>query len=260
MKKVIALLLASVMMLSLTSCGKNEDEDPLMELSKEELIEMYYSSEADKEYYIEELDKARETIVGIQGEETQPVGVTTFSATDERLTLWTQDGVIELPVEFKFPYSTQTSNTSSINISEKITIKPSSNWDIRINGTEVDLYHTGSAIRGVIKVAAVSQLANEQVTASDLQDTINEFFTNMPPETISYNKLFVNGTWVGMNAQAHTFIDTEDSYIVCGMLKSGDSCVTYMFIYEGEYSSANNELILNLMKSMTLYGNALSIE
>lgn len=243
----------------LTGCGNSEEKDPLLSSSKKDLVSYIRNLEKmseDDGARIEELEKM---LKGIQGETVEKAAITEFSDGTGRLTLNSLDTMVSLPTPFEYPNSSQSYNTSTVNISNNISVKPSPNWVAKLSGTQVEFQHSSSEISGIIKVGKIDSTA-EKVQVSSLTDHINEFFSSMPPANITYKRLYVNQNWMGMDASAHTFIDEEDAMLRCGMIGFSDVCITYMFAYKGEADTSKDELILTLLQTMQIYSNELRIE
>ena len=88
----------------------------------------------------------------------------------------------------------------------------------------------------------------------------NTFFSELPPENISYSTIFINGTEFGWDASSHTFIDSEDARLKCGLVGYSDQSLQYFFVYKGENDAAKNEVILSLLQTIRAWTNVLSIK
>lgn len=259
-KRILAVILALAAMTSLlTACSKDENADPLLEEDKEFLVESIRMLESDVDSAYLRIEELETMLKGVQGETVKKAAITEFSDGTGRETMNSFDSIVTLPVPFEYPNSVQSYNTSAVSVSESVNIKPSSNWMVNLSGTEVQLEHTSSKISGVIKVGAIDRLA-ERVQVAALTEHMNTFFSNLPPENITYKRLYVNANWMGMDASSHTFIDEEDAQLRCGMLGYGDLCVTYMFAYKGEADSSKDELILTLLQTMKIMNQELRVE
>lgn len=259
--KAMALTLACLSMIGVLTGCKDADRDPLLDEDKETLVAEIHNLEISYNDSLTRILELEEMLRGVQGEEVEKAAVTEFSDGTGRLTLNSVDSIVKLPIPFSYPNSAQFYNTSTVNISDVLNIKPSSNWTINLNGTELNLSHSSSEISGVIKVGSINKLAGEtRVKVEELTPHMNTFFESMPPETINYKRVYVNKNWMGMDATTHTFIDESDASIRCGLIGFGDICVTYFFAYKGESDPSKNELILNLLQTMSLYDQEVRIE
>ena len=258
-KDIIAIVIATVIILSISGCKKNENEDPLMSESKESLVSIIRALQSDNESAGKRISELETMLRGIQGSEIEKAAITEFSDGTGRLTLNSSNGMVKLPEPFEYPNSIQTYNVSSLKLYDNIYVKPSSNWIVTLSGTQIILEYPESGVSGIIKVGKIDG-TQENVKVAELSSYIDKFFESMPPETITYNRIYVAETWRGMDARAHTFIDEEDAQLRCGMIGIGENCVTYFFAYKGDQSSINDELIQNLLQTLTINSNALRIE
>ena len=262
MKKIISWILIALTLVSLSGCG---DSDPLSKMSKKELIEevenCYAKSATDDDTIVEleeRIEELENMLRGVQGEEVKTAAITEFSDGTGRLTLNSVDSIVELPTPFEYPHSIQYQDNSSINLTDAVRIKPSFNWIVKMDGTEIHLEHTGSGISGVFKIGGFDPMF--KVKVDELKDAINTFFESMPPETITYKRIYYNSVWSGQDAQASTFINEEPAQIRCGLVNAGNASVSYFIVYRGTQDSSKDELILNLLKSIKIGSNQLLIE
>lgn len=260
-KRITALLICLVTSISLVGCNKDENENPMMDLSKEDLVAYIESLESDVADLEERNEELEVLMAGIQGEEIVVPAISEFSDGTGRTTLNTVDSRITLPTEFTYPHSVQTLSSSCVQISDKITINPNANWVVSVNGTTVDIEHVSSQISGQFVIGELDVPHGEEAVRADgLTDVLSKFFESMPPENIKYTRIYVKDKWVGMDTYSHTFIDEKDAYLRCGMLAQGDTTLCYMFVYKGSQDVSKDELILNILKGMKINGNNLVIE
>lgn len=251
-KALLVTVATCLMAVSLMGCSK----DPLSKLSKKKLIDMANQQMAeldDQRVRIEEL----ETLLrGVQ-EETGPTSaISTIDDGTGRLTFNTIDGKIMFNPAFEYPDSTQAANTSSVNITDGLSISPTNNWFMVQKGTTLELSHT-QGINGVIKAGSIS----ETIAYEDLQEQVmSKFFSNFPPEKITYSKLFLQDQCWGIEAKLPTTVDSEPAYIRCGMLGFGEQCFTYMFYYKGEQDPTKDETTLSLLQTIKVHNEPLRIQ
>lgn len=261
-KKITAVALSAILVLSLVGCNKSDDESPLAAMSKAELIEYAATLENNASALIEENGRLQEVITGIQGETVEVPVVSEFKDNSGRRTLNSVDDVVKLPHELTYPMSTQTFASGSLSVSENLKFKPSSNWVFKMDGTTTELEHTGAGISGKIVVGKIVVPPNEDAVKPDgLKDYINQFFSDpMPPANVGYTRIYLDQNWVGLDAQAHTFIDEQDAQLRCGMMGIGENSIIYLFAYRGEQDSTKDEMILNLLQGATYNGLSFRIE
>lgn len=257
MKRVISLIAVSLILAGLTT-GCSGD-DPLSGKSKSDVVSYAHQLETENGDLTEQLSIATEKLKGIQTDTVETSAITEFGDGTGRLTLNSDDSVVKLPAPFEYPNSTQSYNASSVVLTDNVYIKPSANWLVSLPGSEVQFEHTLSEISGTIKVGSKDKTL-DNIKPDMLTDTITNFFANMPPDQVSYSKLYLESDWVGIDAKAHTFIDEDDAQIRCGMLGYGDVNITYVFSYKGDKDSSKDELIVSLLQTLTMYNKSLRVE
>lgn len=256
--RVVAMLLSFTMILTLGGCKSDEDIDPLMKETKESLVKMVNDMNTELVDCYTKISDLETMLKGVQGEEEPTSAISEMSDGTGRLTFNTVDGMITLPVPFNYPNAQQAPNTASINVSDAVKVTPTSNWTAVLTGTKLELSHT-SGIAGTITVGLLDRDA-QKVQTSELQEHMTQWFTNLPPETIKYTRLYLNDNWLGIDATSHTFIDEKDAMIRCGIAKSGENSLQYFFVYSGEQDVAKDEVVLSLIKTISVWNNKLSVE
>lgn len=255
----IALALAVISIISLAGC-KDENQDPLLSESKESLVSMIHSNEETIISLNDKITELDQLLKGIQGEKVETSGIEEMDDGTGRLTFVSVDGLIKFPVEFNYPGATQATNESTrVNINETFSFKPTSNWLVKVDGASVTLYHE-SGISGKI-TAGKRDKQVQKTTLEDVKTYMNEsFFSELPPEQIQYSSLFIDGTEFGWDAQSHTFIDSKDARLRCGLLGYSDQSLQYFFVYGGEQDSAKDEVIISLLNTVSAWNKAISIK
>ena len=251
-KKLISLVGCCLLGITLVGCSN----DPLSKLSKKELIALANQQTADltdKDVRIEELETL---LKGVQEENGPTSAISTIDDGTGRLTFNTINGKIMFNPPFEYPNSTQASNTSSVNITDTLSISPTSNWYMVLTGTSLELSHT-NGINGVIKAGSILETYDRDKLQ---EEVMNKFFANFPPEKITYSKLFLEDQCWGIEAKLPTTVDENPAYLRCGMLGVGEQCFTYMFYYSGEQDPAKDETIVSLLKTVKMLGQQLRIE
>lgn len=238
----------------LTGC--NSEKDPLSKLSKNELIAMINESETDLAKNETRIIELETLLKGIQQQDGPTAAISSFSDGTGRLTFNSIDGKIVFPKPFEYPASTQAPNTSAVNITNIMKVVPTGNWIMKLGGTSLELEHP-SGVYGIFQAGNINTLyAREKLQ----DDVFAKFFSEFPPDTIKYSKLFADNNWVGLQADTETFINEKKSTLRCGMLAVGNTSLTYMFIYSGERDVTKDEVILSLLKTMQLGGQVLRVE
>ena len=240
----------------LSGCNGSNTEDELMNKSKEELVQLVRGKESQINSDQERIAELEGMLQGLGIESNKTPAISEFKDGTGRTTFNSIDGKIIFPVPFQYPESTQSPNTSSVNIASGINIKPTNNWLLKLDGTRLYLEHT-SGIVGEVYVATISK----SVAISELQSTvISPFFKDFPPYEVSYSKIFLNEAWSGIQADTKTNIDEKESKLKCGMITSGYTQISYMFLYNGVRDSSKDEMITTLLNTITVNGNQFKVE
>lgn len=257
-RKLISIILASIMMLSLAGCKKEDpNRDPLLDESKETLVQMINDMNTDMATYLNRITELEDVLKRVDEEKGPTSAITKLNDGTGKETFNTVDNTFTLPIEFKYPDSAQAPNTSSINISEAVKITPTSNWVCKLNGTTLELSHS-SGIAGTITVGSLSRDA-QKFLVTDLQPYMDELLKELPIDSKRPSKLFLNDTQFGVDNISHTYIDQEDAMLRLGLLGYGDVSIQYVFVYKGEQDSAKDETIISLMSTVKVWNNQLSI-
>lgn len=235
------------------ACG---DKDPLLSMSKKELAQMIKDQSGDISKGYAEIERLRELIIDTQGEESLIASISTMDDGSGRLTFNSIRGKIKFEKPLEYPGSGQAPNTSSVGITNSLSIVPTNNWVVVLEGTSIELEHT-SGISGIIKAGQIKELYNRDM----LQEEVMEpFFESIPSSRTVFSKLFLDDQWWGLEGKAETMINEAPSYIRCGMVGLGEQSFTYIFLYNGERDSNKEESILSLLKTLKMFGKQLRIE
>ena len=254
MKRILSILLISLMVLSLTAC--NKDKDPMLKLSKQELVNQIYKQQELMNSDAARIEELETLLRGIQTEDAPTAAISVIPDGTGRLTFNSIHDKIIFPVPFEYPNSTQAPATGSVKVTESITVVPSASWFFKLNGTSLELEHP-LGVNGIIKAATISDTYPRDRFQ---EDVFSVFFADFPPENIKYSKLFLDDIQWGLQAVTPTTIDKGPAMLRCGMVGLGEQCFTYIFLYKGEADQTKDELELALLKTIKLFGSQLRIE
>lgn len=257
-KKALALMLVAVMLLSMTACSNDENKDPLLSESKQTLVDMINSQNNELIGLYENKTMLEDRLKEIQEEKGPTPGIEVIDDLTGKKTFTTVNDTIAFPTELKYPGSTQAPNTTSLNISEAVRIRPTANWICQMDGTTLELNHS-SGISGKITIGTLDREA-QKTLASSLEEYMSAWFTELPAGTIKYSRLYLKDDWFGLDATSNTNIDAEAANLRCGLLGFGDVSMQYMFVYKGDKDVAKDEVILSLIKTMEIWNVPLSVE
>ena len=252
-KQIISIiLLIGTLMTSVIGCGVS---DPMFKgKNKDELIQMYKNLETEYNALATQYNELN-TVYQAAVNQGPTAAVSALGDGTGRLTFHSVDSKIIFPEAFKYPGSEQTSASGSISIVKNVAVTPGQNWICKLNGASIEMEHS-SGISGIIKVGEVTEYYKQE----SLQDEVlAPWLSKLPKDLIRYENIFINGAAVGTQAVTPTIIDSEDSFLRCGMLAYGDYTVTYVFVYRSLEDATKNESILNVLNSIKMNGNFVTV-
>lgn len=256
-KRLLSIMLVfSTLTIFLAGCGSNSDSEYASK-SKAELIELLESYEATYSNLYYEFEEYKNTATSLDSEfEIGPAIQLTGDGTG-RFTFKSYDSKIVFPSSFQYPGAESTPGNGTIDIASNVTITPSSNWIVRINGSTIELENTSSGISGTIKVGAQYFLYGADSLQSEV---LSQWFQDIPASHIKYTNIYVSGQPYGCQAALQTTIDSEDAFLRCGMLGVNDMCITYIFVYRGQPDSDKDESITTLINTINICGSSVKAE
>lgn len=231
-------------------------EDPLKNLTKEELIETVHTMENQLFEAYEQVDLNKQKLDALTNGENPTAEITSVGTGEVLETLNSFNGRVLFPESLMYPNSTEAANTSSVNISKMVTIKPSNNWGVKLNAASVELEHS-SGISGSLRVGAITDVYDRDKL---IEDVMTPFFKNFPEQTIEYKKIFLDDYSWGVQGSLPLLIDGEDAYMICGILGFANTSVSYSFCYKGSRDSEKDEAVSIILNSMTVNGQQLRVE
>lgn len=253
-KKVISVLLCTTMVIvALTGCGLGSNKGGIESMSKDQLIQAYNNLVSENESIKHQLNT-----YASDGKEVKP-SIDIMGDGSGKINFNSNDSKIIFPSSFLYPTSTSSSPDGSIAITQDVTIKPSSNWIVKLNGASAELQHTQQNTSATIKATTIEQ----QLTSDEIKTSVLEpWFANITNDSSSvvYSDIFMDGESYGMQAELPIMIDTENAYLVCGMAGVGSVAVTYVFVYRGEQDPDKTEAIKNVINSINITGSQLSVQ
>lgn len=245
-KKISILCLIGVLLLSTTGCDKKI---------------------AEQKAQIESLEAE---VVSLQEEiNTLNTALQDTSVTEQKITtsLQTVDGKIVpefffvedkvvFPNAFEVPGATVDTDVTKVNIGSNYTFSPSNNWAIKIDGSTLYVNHP-SKIWGTIKAIKTEDAIYDEAVMKDL---LQKFFVGMPATTVSYKKLYMNGTLTGMVATAPFTVEGLSYCVNVGFNNYGDNGISFLFADEDDKTGVQQELIETLLKSGAVGSTSIAFE
>lgn len=247
-KNIIAcILLNSILVLTLSGCGKNESE--LSKMSKSELIEQ---CETLEELY-NELDMQYSNLKANMDEYEQDgefvEAITTTGDGTGRFTFNSNDSKIIFPSSFTYPGSTAIVPDGKIDITSTVSVKPASTWITKINGASLELESTDSSISGTIKVNGIEENLDSNTLKTDV---LSPWFESIANKKVVYTDIFIKGNTLGEQAEVPILINSENAYLICGMASYDSEALTYVFVYRGDEDSNKNLIIKELLNTIKI--------
>ena len=257
MKKKItcAVLIVALASTMLAGCGK--DEGRFSGMKKSEVITEYESLESAYNDLTEQLVQTQNSLDALSKDGTVNEAITTMGDGTGRFTFNSTDSKIIFPNSFVYPNAQPIVPDGSITITTGVTVSPSSTWISRINGSALELEQSSNKISGTIKVNTITeQLPTDQL----LTDVLQPWFDSVAYSGVTYTDIFAGSSSFGKQAETPIMIDSENAYLVCGMVGLGNYSVTYVFVYRGDPDTTKNELIKNIINTISINGNTLLIQ
>lgn len=253
-RKVICILLTS--MLALTACG-NSSSDPLDGMNRAQLREAYMALQNNYTSLANQYESLNTMYQALSSDELATSAVSSVGdGTTGEMTFNSADSKIIFPSSFQYPGSEAIQANGKIDIVNNVSVAPGSNWITKLNGSTLELQHS-SGISATIKVSGVTESYDKNLLQSEV---LQQWFINVPQSQVKYTNIFIDSNMFGVQATTPTMIDSENAFLRCGMLSYGDYAITYVFVYRGEQDVTKDESIVNLINSMTVTGNKISVE
>lgn len=254
-KKATCMLLAmALVMTTLTGCG---DEGRFSKMKKADIIAEYEALEKSYFEQTELLVETQNSLDALSKDGTVTEAITTIGDGTGRFTFNSTDSKIIFPNSFVYPNAKSIVPDGSITITTGVTVSPSSTWITRINGSALELEQSTNNISGTIKINSIT----EQLPVDTLlTDVLQPWFDTVAYSGVDYTDIFVGTASFGKQAETPIMIDSENAYLVCGMVGLGQYSVTYVFVYRGTEDVTKNELIRNVINTVKINGNSLLIQ
>lgn len=247
------------MVFALQACGNNEDKDPYLNYSKQELVDLVRNYEQQLQTLNDTLTEKETLLQGIQSSTDPSTAISEMPDGTGRLTFNEfSDGTVVFPNPLVYPDAEVSSTQNRIYITNMFSVAPDSSWNCVLNGSTLELENNDLKIGAQITVGYRN---GDYLTPEYLQSYMDSnFFMGWPPENITYQVLMADTIKAGVDAYTHTFIDSEDAWVRIGIGQVGTTTFTYSVCYKGDESSVANAAIKNLLQSIQVSGQPLQIE
>lgn len=261
-KKGISLLLVISLAVSLLcSCGGDGvdpvtgEVDPTAGLSKSDLRQAY--KQLDAEYAA--LKGSYETLNKMYNLDTNTNNPTSeISVMGDgtgRITLNSVDSSIIFPESFQYPGNVPVAATGKLNITDNVEVTPGTNWIMKMNGSSVEMQHSGG-ISGTILVGSIPM----NYSVEQLQyEVLEPWFQKLGVEPM-YKQIFVTKAPFGVQAATPIMIDSESAYLRCGMIGYASTSLIYIFVYRGPQDTIKDESELSVINSMKINSQEITVD
>jgi len=255
-KIVSAIMVVSLMVLTTTGCGKEPNPGDVSTLSKSELLQAYQALQAQYNEQIATNTQLQNTLQALSDEGKVTPAISVVGDGTGRVTFNSNDSKIIFPNSFNYPTAVETQPDGRIDITSTVSIKPTSNWIVKFTGSALDVEQSTTGISGTFKVNTITQGSTPEQLKDDV---IQPWFDEVAYTTVNYSNIFIGQTAVGVQAETPILIDSENAYLICGMAASGNTSITYIFVYRGSNDSTKDDFIKSLINTMTVNGNTVAI-
>lgn len=247
------------MVASLQACGNDEDKDPYLNYSKQELVDLVRTYETQMQTLNDELTEKETLLQGIQSSTDPTTAISEMTDGTGRLTFNEfSDGTVLFPTPLSYPDSEVGSTANKIYLTNQFCLAPDSSWNCVLKGSTIELENNDLHIGAQITVGYRN---GDYLTPEYLQSYMDSnFFVGWPPENIKYSVLMADTIKAGVDAYTHTFIDSEDAWVRIGVGQLGTTTFTYQVCYKGDENSVANAAIMNLLQSIQISGQPIQIE
>lgn len=264
-KRIVSIMLSCILTAGmLVGCGSSgtvasadqRDYTNLDNNSKATLEQMYVEANSNYNNISNQYQQLLQKDKALASDGTTDPGLSLVgTGTNGELTFNSQDAKIIFPTTFQYPNSTEASPNGSISIVDNVSVIPGANWTTKLNGTSLEMSHS-SGISGTIKVSTITTVQTSDVIKNEV---VMPWFQNIPAETLTTNDIFLSNASSGVQVKTPTMIDSENAQLTCGMLANGTNAVVYVFVYRGDKDSNKEENIANVVNSIKVFGNNVSV-
>lgn len=247
MRKIALTGIMVAIVLGLTSCGG----PTVKELQAEN--ESLMADIADNEEKIAELESV---VKIINGDDVSITGITNVEDGSGAKTFNSVGGKILFDGVLEYEGSTQAPNTASINLAERVSIVPTNNWVVKIEGTTTKLSHP-DGLYGTFKVSTIDEIKKSDYIDENM---LTPFLDTVPNTGIVKSRIYVEDSPRGMMADVTTLNNSKPAMIKCGLVANGDKALVFTFYYDGDKDSTKDETINSILKSIKFGARSIRIE
>lgn len=255
MKKLAALIIIGASVISMTGCGESK-EDPLMSKSKEELVELCNELQGNYSTVLNNYNSLQAKLDGIYSDGQVNPGITVVGDGSGKMTLNSVNEEIVFDTPLVYPESSTVKGDGFTTIVSGVTISARDLWISSIKNNTMELEHS-SGISGTISVDSVDYYMSEGTIRDNV---ISPWLATFTDENVFYDNIFINSEVNGTQGKCTFLIDERTATIKCGVMVYGQMAISYVFVYDGEYDGVKDEITKNLLNTITIYGEQITVE
>lgn len=249
--KMVCLALAMTVVLSGCFLKRGDDTAPEGGLTYEELLSLNNEYAAQVSEQSETIQRLQESLDKATGKTNTPAGNLVDIATGEGKTFNVLNGTITLPVPVVYPNTSECPSDTLVQLGKNITVRPTNNWDICIDGNLATFYHNS----GITIETQISK-AGERVDQETVKEQmIAPVLGAIPNENNVSISIFYSNSVIGTETRFKTNVNSAEAQMRIGGMAISDAALTYVTLYSGVYDSAKEEAVEKFLESLQ-YGSA----
>jgi hypothetical protein len=231
----------------LTGCGGSSKED--IESEYEALSTDYALLQEDYNTALDTIDELQSEIEDSSGvKEDNGVGIEELDLENKADDFTQLGSKLKFDTTLKYTDAYQAPNTSKVMLSDDVSIDPSNNWVIEMDGTSTKYNHP-MGIVGNITIESIDETVDDIFLESEI---LQPFLDTLNIKSNYTYKIYVGSTWSGMCNTALVTTDTGTAMIKSGIIGYNKTAITYCFYYDGDMDKTKNELIDLLIRSIVI--------
>ena len=250
-------VIVTLMILTLLSGCSSEEPPDLMKEKKETVVSMYTNLTNEYNKIMEEYNTLQTKMNEIYEDKQLNPGVTSVGDGSGNLTTHSVNEKIEFNSELSYPNASNIEASSCISVTSNVKLVARDNWTNRLYNSSIELEHS-SGISGTISV----QKINEYITDGNMKDNVlTPWISEVTTQPVQYNNIFISGNVLGYQGISDVLVnETDKAILTCGITGNNNTSITYVFVYSGERDSVKDELIKNIIESVTIDDVGLKLE
>lgn len=248
------ILATTILSMCLTGCGnKSQSEND----DYEALVFDYNLLQEDYNTAQQTISSLEEQIKELSGvKEDNGSGIDGLDLDNKSNEFTRLGSKLKFDTTLKYTDAYQAPNTSRIMLADKILVDPSNNWVIEMDGTSTRYNHP-EGIVGEITIENIDEIVDDIFLETEI---LKPFLDTLTKKSDYSYRVYVGDTWSGMCNTALIEVNDGNAIIKSGIIGKDEYAITYCFYYDGDMNKTKNELIDNLIKSITIDDNKVKID